>query len=226
MSLAKLPTAARAEQATAAIAAAIRSGEFARGTCLPAERELALKLGLSRPALRESIRTLAERGMVQSRHGIGTLVIGDEHRPISAAFGRALDGKRDAYLQVHEVRELIEGAIVRCAAQRATTAQRSELRKRHRAYIDAGDDPDVLAPIDSDFHRALARATGNPLFESVLAGLRQAMIDAQRTAIETLLPSEVILQHAAVLDAIDAKDPDAAARAMEQHLAEVRNALT
>ena len=226
MSLAKRPVAARAEQAAAAIEAAIRSGEFPRGTCLPAERELAIKLGLSRPALREAIRTLAERGMVQSRHGIGTIVIGDEHRPISAAFGRALDGKRDAHIQVHEVRELIEGAIVRRAAARATPSQRTELRKIHHAYIDAGNDHDALAHIDSDFHRALARATGNPLFESMLAGLRQAMINAQRTAIETLLPSEVILQHAAVLDAIDAKDPDAAVRAMERHLAVVRSALT
>ena len=120
MTLARLPVAARAQQAAAAIEAAIRSGEFPKGSCLPAERELAVKLGLSRPALREAIRTLAERGMVQPRHGVGTVVVGDEHRPIGAAFGRALGGKRDANLQVHEVRELLEGAIVRRAAIRAT----------------------------------------------------------------------------------------------------------
>jgi GntR family transcriptional repressor for pyruvate dehydrogenase complex len=225
MTLARLPVAARAQQAAAAIEAAIRSGEFPKGSCLPAERELAVKLGLSRPALREAIRTLAERGMVQPRHGVGTVVVGDEHRPIGAAFGRALGGKRDANLQVHEVRELLEGAIVRRAAIRATAAQRAELKKLHRAYVEAGDDHTALTAIDSDFHRALARATGNPLFETMLAALRHAMTDAQKAAMETLSPAEIALQHGAVIDAIEAKDPDAAVRAMEKHLATVRGAL-
>ena len=225
MTLARLPVAARAQQAAAAIEAAIRSGEFPKGSCLPAERELAVKLGLSRPALREAIRTLAERGMVQPRHGIGTVVVGEEHRPLGDAFGRALGGKRDAHVQVHEVRELLEGAIVRRAAVRATATQRAELKKLHRAYIDAGNDHDALAPIDSDFHRALARATGNPLFETMLAALRHAMTEAQRTAMETLSPDEIVIQHAAIIDAIEAKDPDAAARAMEKHLSTVRGAL-
>lgn len=225
MSLARLPVAARAQQAAAAIETAIRSGEFPKGSCLPAERELAVKLGLSRPALREAIRTLAERGMVQPRHGVGTVVVGDEHRPIGAAFGRALGGKRDANLQVHEVRELLEGAIVKRAAIRATATQRAELKKLHRAYVEAGDDHAALTAIDSDFHRALARATGNPLFETMLAALRHAMTDAQKAAMETLSPAEIALQHGAVIDAIEAKDPDAAVRAMEKHLATVRGAL-
>jgi GntR family transcriptional repressor for pyruvate dehydrogenase complex len=184
-----------------------------------------VKLGLSRPALREAIRTLAERGLVLPRHGVGTVVVGDEHRPIGAAFGRALGGKRDAHVQVHEVRELLEGAIVRRAAVRATAAQRAELKKLHRAYLDAGDDRAALALIDSDFHRALARATGNPLFETMLAALRHAMTDAQQAAMETLSPEEIAAQHAAVIDAIEAKDADAAMRAMEKHLATVRGAL-
>lgn len=225
MTLSRLPVAARAQQAAAAIEAAIRSGEFPKGSSLPAERELAVKLGLSRPALREAIRTLAERGMLQPRHGVGTIVVGDEHRPIADAFGRALGGKRDAHVQVHEVRELLEGAIVRRAAVRATAAQRAELKKLHKAYQEAGDNRDQLATIDAEFHRALARATGNPLFETMLAALRQAMTNAQKAAMETLSPKEIAQQHAAVLDAIEAKDPDAAVRAMEKHLSTVRGAL-
>jgi GntR family transcriptional repressor for pyruvate dehydrogenase complex len=225
MPLTRLPVAARAAQAATAIEAAIRAGEFPRDTCLPPERELAVKLGLSRPALREAIRTLAERGLVQPRHGVGTVVVGDEHRPIADAFGRALGGKRDAHLQVHEVRELLENAIVRRAASRATPSQRNELRKLHRAYVDAGDDHDALTAIDADFHRALARATGNPLFETMLAALRQAMTAAQRSAMEYLPPAEVARQHAAVVDAIEARDPEAAVRAMSSHLAAVRAAL-
>jgi GntR family transcriptional regulator, transcriptional repressor for pyruvate dehydrogenase complex len=223
--LARLPVAARAQQAAAAIETAIRSGRFPKGSTLPPERTLAMTLGLSRPALREAIRTLAERGMLEPRHGIGTIVLGDEHRPIADALGRALGGKRDAHLQVHEVRELLEGAIVRRAAARATNAQRAQLKKLHKSYLDAGDNRDQLAAIDADFHRSLARATGNPLFETMLAALRQAMTNAQRLAMEHCAPADIASQHAAIIAAIDAKDPDAAVRAMDHHLATVRHAL-
>lgn len=226
MVLKRLATTARATQATAAIEDAIRRGEFARGSTLPPERELALKLGIGRPALREAIRALAERGLVETRHGVGTVVVGDHHRPIADALGRALVGRRDAHAQVIEVRELLEGAIARRAAERATAAQRGELAKLQRAYAAAGDDHDQLAKLDADFHRALARAAGNPLFETMLSALRRAMTAAQRTALERMPALDVAKQHAAILAAVEAGDADGAATAMAAHLAAARAALS
>ena len=226
MVLKRLATTARATQATAAIEDAIRRGEFARGKTLPPERDLALKLGIGRPALREAIRSLAERGLVETRHGVGTVVVGDHHRPIADALGRALVGRRNAHAQVIEVRELLEGAIARRAAERATGAQRKELNKLQRAYADAGNDHDLLAKLDADFHRALARAAGNPLFETMLSALRRAMTAAQRTALERMPAADVAKQHAAILSAVEAGDADSAERAMAAHLAAARAALS
>jgi GntR family transcriptional repressor for pyruvate dehydrogenase complex len=225
MNLPRLPAAARAGQAAAAIETAIREGHYPRGSCLPPERELAAKLGLSRPALREAIRTLAERGLIQPKHGVGTIVVGEEHRPIGEAFGRALAGTIDAHSQIHEIRELLEVAIVRRAATNATPGQRAELKRLHQAYAEAGEDRDRLATIDADFHRALAQATGNPLYETMLSALRWAIKAEQRSAMERLPAAEVLRQHAAVIEAIETNNPVLAAAAMEAHLNSVRIAL-
>ncbi len=225
MNLPRLPAAARASQAAAAIETAIREGLYPRGSCLPPERELATKLGLSRPALREAIRTLAERGLIQPKHGVGTIVVGEEHRPIGEAFGRALAGTLDAHAQIHEIRELLEIAIVKRAAANATPTQRIELKRLHQAYVEAGDNPDHLSSIDADFHRAIAHASGNPLFETMLSALRWAIKAEQRSAMERLPATEVARQHAAVIAAIEANNPVAAAAAMEDHLNSVRIAL-
>jgi GntR family transcriptional regulator, transcriptional repressor for pyruvate dehydrogenase complex len=225
MPLSRLPTAARAAQAAIAIESAIREGLYPRGSCLPPERELAIKLGLSRPALREAIRTLAERGLIQPKHGVGTVVVGEEHRPIGEAFGRALAGTNDAHAQVHEIRELLEVAIAKRAAANATPAQRQELKRLQQAYSDAGENRDHLASIDADFHRALAQATGNPLYETMLSALRWAIKAEQRSAMERLPATDVLRQHAAVIAAIEVNNPVAAAAAMEEHLNSVRVAL-
>ncbi len=225
MNLPRLPAAARAAQAAIAIESAIREGHYPRGSCLPPERELAAKLGLSRPALREAIRTLTERGLIQPKHGVGTIVVGEEHRPIGEAFGRALAGTIDAHTQIHEIRELLEVAIVKKAAANATPEQRKEIKRIHQTYIDAGEDHDRCATIDADLHRALAQATGNPLYETMLSALRWAIKAEQRSAMESLPTSDIISQHAAVIDAIENNNVTAAAAAMEAHLGAVRKAL-
>ena len=221
MPLPRLPTADRAQHAVEALEAAMRSGELPVGAHLPSERDLAATLGIGRPALREAIRSLAERGLVETRHGVGTIVVGDHHRPIANALSRAAVGHHQ---QVQEVREILEIALVRLAAQRATSAHDTALTgllERYRASRRAEEQ----AHLDAELHRTLADAAGNPLFCTMIDALLQAMTAAQIAAMDTLPAERIAAQHTAIVAGVLARDPEAAATAMEAHLTDTRSAL-
>ncbi len=201
------------------IAHLIESGEFLPGTRLPAERELASSLGVSRASVREAIISLEIGGLVEVRVGTGIFVTAPVRQ--SAAAHDAGPGP----FELLQARKLIEGEIAAVAASKATPEDLATLREcvaRMEAHV---DDFAVREASDRDFHLQIARATGNGSLELVVEGLwdqRAELWGRMQSHFHTNeLAHKTIRDHAAIFGAIAARDAEGARAAMHRHLARV-----
>ena len=201
------------------IAQLIESGEFPPGTRLPAERELASSLGVSRASVREAIISLEMGGLVEVRVGTGIFVTAPA-RP-SAAGEDAGPGP----FELLQARKLIEGEIAAIAASKATADDLEALREcvaRMEAHV---DDFAVREASDREFHLQIAKASGNGSLELVVEGLWDQRAELWRRTQQHFHTNELahktIRDHAAILGAIAKHDPEGARAAMHRHLARV-----
>lgn len=201
------------------IAQLIASGEFLPGSRLPAERELATSLGVSRASVREAIISLEMGGLVQVRVGTGIFVAAPVSQP--AAAGDAGPGP----FELLQARKLIEGEIAAVAASMAAQPDLDYLRQcleRMEAHV---DDFAVREASDREFHLGIAKATGNGSLELVVEGLWDQRAELwgrlQQHFHTPELARKTIRDHAAILSAITAHDPEGAREAMHRHLTRV-----
>jgi len=206
------------------IAALIRRGEYRPGARLPPERDLAAKLGVSRPSVREALIALEVEGYVEVRIGSGVYVA--DARRVAAR--RQVLPPDSGPFELIDARRLIESECAALAARHATTAQ---LRQMKAALASMSRDRRKnVVPLDGDhrFHLLIAEASGNSALALVVRTLW-----AQRTGPLFLrlehhfdtpaLWSAAIDEHEAVLAGIEAHDPAAARAAMRRHLAQAAN---
>jgi GntR family uxuAB operon transcriptional repressor len=202
------------------IAGLIAAGEFTPGSRLPAERELAAKLGVSRASVREAIISLEIGGLVEVRIGTGIFVT------TSAAGAGARD--RDVGpgpFELLSARKLIEGEIAALAATHATDPDIDGLKhnvKRMEANV---NDFRIREDSDRDFHLRLAKAAGNGSLELVVEGLwaqRAELWGRMQEHFHTPdLAQQTIRDHAAIVKAVAAHDATGARAAMRRHIARV-----
>lgn len=191
------------------------------GDRLLSEREMAERLGVSRTSVRQALTALEVMGLVEIRHGDGVFLT---HPPeaVLPPLATALADEHEQLPAVMEVRQAIEAQTARLAAQRRTeddVATLAEALDRMQDAIDAGEDP---ADADSAFHDGIVAAARNPL----LAGLWEQMggpVDKTRRAslARPGRPRASLAAHRRIFAAIAEGDPDAAAKAMLDHLAVV-----
>ena len=203
----------------------IRSGALPPGARLPTEHALAQHFGVSRTVIREAIAGLKAEGMVETRQGSGAYV----RRPVphgQASF-RIDPLTREAVqnlLSVIEVRQAIEAEIAALAAARRTPGQLDEIRHAlaaiEAAVAQGGDGVDE----DVAFHRAIARATGNPYWAGMIdmfTGQLRAAVAVTRAneARRTDFAEAVRIEHQRIVAALAAGDPAAAREAAGTHMA-------
>jgi len=209
------------------IGQAIISGEFPPGKPLPSEADLCDGLGVSRTALREALRVLAAKGLLESKPKVGTLV-----RPLQSwnfldadiLSWRLKTGDAELAIgELYELRHLLEPLAASLAAQRATEADVEILQSAYTEMKDAGDDGEKFAAPDLRFHQTIIGATGNRLFSSLAHIIGAALAvnfdfitDAPRGHVQSM-PA-----HKKVLDAIAARDASAARTAMQKLIEESR----
>jgi GntR family transcriptional repressor for pyruvate dehydrogenase complex len=196
---------------------AIAEGRYPVGALLPGERPLCVELGVGRPLLREAIRLLAARGLVESRHGQGTRVIADRPRPVHGALANAVAGHGNGEAHLLELRLAIECALAEAAARRRNEADLADLEDIFRT-AEHTTDPDQLAELDVRFHARLAQAARNPLFDLVLAPLADLLRQDRPLGLAIMGADTAHADHRALLKAVRGADPAAAARAMRRHL--------
>jgi DNA-binding FadR family transcriptional regulator len=201
----------------------IQHGRFAAGADLPSERELAELLDVGRPAVREALHSLQERGVVAIRHGRRAQVLepssalvaprlADAATHLLAAFG----GSRDDVL---EARVLFETGMARLAARRASEAELRHLQELLLRNRDAVDDETGYLESDLALHRAIAAASGNALFVAISDGMLEWLRRYHEEMVRVPGASRVShREHARIVQRIVARDGEGAARAMEKHL--------
>jgi len=198
----------------------IERGELRPGDRLPAERELAVRIGVSRPTVRVGLRALAAMGVVRTRHGAGTFVTEFpvlDSEPLS--FLAALHGfTRD---EMYEARRILEVGAAALAAERATPDQMTTISEEIANLFASMEDPQAFLVHDIRFHRAVAAASGNPIVASLVEMVAALYYDQRRKTAERATGRnlrDAAEMHRRVYQAIRSRNPEEARGAMNEHL--------
>lgn len=208
-------------------------GSLKPGDRLPAERELAAELGVSRPSLREAIQKLVSRDLLVSRQGGGTYVTDRLDARLIDPWQQLIDQHPSVQDDVLEFRHLLEAAAAEMAAQRATEGDLQRLEVAYLALDAAYASTDRSAQVSADvaFHLVIAEAAHNALFAHLTSSLLNLLHGHVRRAIGDMSVSPdtgkcLMEQHKAIRDAIAARLPDAARAAAQGHIDYVRQRLS
>jgi GntR family transcriptional regulator, transcriptional repressor for pyruvate dehydrogenase complex len=212
------------EQIVQQIQDSIEQGALKPGEQLPAERALALQFGVSRTAVREAVKALHEKGLVEAYPGRGTFITSGSSNAIRLTLDRMIKtGSADGTVHLTEVREMLEPEIAALAATRAREENLEELKEAVGIMDDAKQDPAAYIEADLDFHLALAEAAANPLILSLIDSI-VGVLREQRMRIFKVDggPERGQYHHKRILEAVENRDPAGARAAMRAHLRQVR----
>ena len=188
------------------------------GDRLPSERELGEQFGVSRTVVREAVRALVAKGVIEVRSGSGLRVAAVDSAAVRESMSLFLRGGELDFENVHEVRVLLEVHLAGLAAERATTEDVERLRAAHEQMRRDAADVESASRDDLEFHRVIARATHNDLYLLLMDSIGSALIDIRRANLASGSTPVTLDQHEAILEAIAAHDPAAAREAMRAHL--------
>ena len=196
----------------------IASGQVPVGTRLPSEAQLATTFKVSRPIVREALRSLQTLGLTQTRTGSGTFVLRSDPdvELVNGGFSA-----RDLI----EARPHIEIPAAAWAAVRRTDAQAEQLLALCHA-MDEEEDPYKWVQLDSEFHSRIAASSGNALFAKIVDDARGAM--TQQSALVNMMAQRRLasnIEHRQIAVAIHDREQDHARLAMDVHLSKVRSVL-
>ena len=203
----------------------ILNGDLRSGDRLPTERELGEQFGASRTAVREAMKILAQKGLVDMRPGRGTIVINATSQAMQHSLGLMMRvGQEHNLEQLNEVRLMLEPEIAALAAERAIDSERAAMQHAIDIMDANMKNADAYIVADNDFHRALAQATQNVLILALVDSIVNVLSE-QRKLIFSVDggPERGQLHHKQILDAIIDRDAKAARAAMLAHLQQVRN---
>ncbi len=213
----KTPSAA--EQVVERVRAMLEQGELRAGDRLPAERDLARHIGVSRSSVRVGLRALSTMGIIHARHGSGTFVADGpptlESEPLH--FLAALHGfTRD---EMFEARRLLEVGVAGLSAGRATGEQIAAIAEEVTSMFASLDAPRDFLVHDIRFHRAVAAASGNPILASLVEMLSNVFYERRRQTVDRARDlRESADMHRRIYMAIRQRDVGAAREAMNRHL--------
>jgi DNA-binding FadR family transcriptional regulator len=198
------------------------------GESLPAERELAVMFGVGRPTIQNALRMLEAAGLVEARRGRsgGTFVTQLDNDSLAAdeLILRVMRHRKELE-DLLQYRSLIEPAVARVAATARRNPDVTAMRKAIQGMVAATTEPEYMRH-DTDFHIAVARATGNAMLVHAIEEIRMKLNDAM-----TLLPESdtwhrrISREHEELFAAIESGNADRAERLMEQHVANSEQSL-
>jgi GntR family transcriptional repressor for pyruvate dehydrogenase complex len=213
-----------AEELAAQLRWRIQGGELAAGDRLPAQRDLARELGVARPTLQHALRTLEDQGYVETRRGA-----------TGGTFVRPLEGPAEAWFETvrHDLSELedilafrtaVEVEAAALAALRRTAQHLETLRESQDLLAASGSSADFRRA-DSSFHNALGAASGSARLESAARRARGELFSPIDRALRPRLVQVTLRDHAAILRAVERRDPLGASTAVRAHIETTRTEL-
>lgn len=188
------------------------------GDRLPTERELSTRLEVSRSVVREAIKRLQSLGRVTSLQGSGTRVASPSGEQVAAGY-RWLFQHTDLKLEhLAAVRIPLETTIAALAAENRTEEQLARLEAAQTRLADESRSLKGQVEADVDFHAILAEATRNPIFQMILGPIQELLVESRRRTISRFGAKLAYEHHEKILAAIREQLPEAAFRAMTDHL--------
>ncbi len=197
----------------------IETGKLRSGDKIPAEREFAKSLGISRASLRAGIGFLAAMGVLKVQHGVGTFVAAGPPAlgASSLSLLSALHGLRP--WQMFEARRVLESSLAALAAERCGRQHVASLAEEVADMYATLDDPREYLIHDIRFHRIIAEAAGNPILGAFMESITASLYDERYEAVQKSLDlKEAAEMHGEIFRAIRAKDSTQARIAMARHL--------
>ncbi len=211
------------EQIVQQVEESIHKGALKAGDQLPPERELAEQFGVSRTAVREAVKALREKGLVEAYPGRGTFITDGSSYTIRQSLDRMMRSGHEGFTSLAEVREILEPEIAALATTRAGEEDIAAMREQVAAMDAAKGDPEAYIEADLDFHLALAEAADNAIILSLIDSI-VGLLREQRMGIFQVDggPERGQYHHKRILEAIEHRDPVGAREAMKAHLKQVR----
>lgn len=224
----KRPEPSMADTVYDRLLADIVSGRYELQSRLPPEEELAKECGVSRPVLRTALARLREDGMVASRRGSGNFIV---RRPDDSVMDFVPLGSIADIQRCYEFRSDVESSAAALAAKRRDQEDLDALERAHDQFDRAYSRSSLGVEADQAFHAAIARATKNPFYVSVLDSLSRQItfgMELSRSLTLQSVPERQALvqdEHQRIIDAIRSRNPEASAAAMRDHLAGARDRM-
>jgi GntR family transcriptional repressor for pyruvate dehydrogenase complex len=222
--LTKLSHETLAEQAARNLMAFIEAQDLKPGKLLPPEAQLAADFGVSRPIIREALKSLEGKGIIEVVSGKGAFVKLPDSQPLQLFFQRAVQIEREAIIDLMELRKGIEVQSAALAAVRRTpdnVAQLANIVAEMRRNLRV---PDAYVELDVAFHQLIASMTRNTMIYHLVSAIREAIKD---TLHESMLRQQtdeqlerVQIGHEAILTGLERGDAEEAKRAMAAHFDE------
>ncbi len=207
----------------------IVAGELKEGDKLPSENEISRAFNVSRPVIREALLRLQADGLVYSKQGVGSFV---KARPPEGLIQFAEPSDVSGLLRCFEARLPFEGTAAGLAAVRATPEDIENIERTLIALEEAIEGEGLADKADFDFHMAVAKATGNDFYVSILGALNSAIKSGMQVALKITKGGtadrirRVREEHRAIYDAIATGDAAAADLAMLYHIHRARTRVT
>lgn len=224
-----------ADQVSERIERLIVDGVIKVGQALPSERRLMEKMGCSRSALREGLKILRGRGIIETEHGRGSFVANLSKTEAVQPLMHLFSSQRRTLYDLLEVRALLEGESARLAALRATDVDRLLIRRRYEEMLSAHSDsehhdPKELARLDHAFHHAISEASHNPVLVHTLQGLSELTLSTVFASVNNLYrrpaqKRQIDRQHRRLYQAVIEQLPEQAQRAAREHIHSIRDNL-
>lgn len=203
----------------------IEREELQPGDRLAPERELAKKLGISRPSLREAIQVLQTQGRLIVKHGIGVFLLEDQE---AQQMRESLRVGNHTIEELFQMREILEAPAVEWAAERRTNEQLVAIRTAAQSLNEAiSDDPidfDKVRVLDMNFHLTIVKSAQNQFLNQTLGTLQEIMYRSMDNTLK--LPGRIDAsgyEHGVILKAIENRDPITARLTIIQHIHNARD---
>lgn len=216
--LSRVQTIDKVELAVEALHKFIVEGNMEPGTELPPENEMAKQIGVSKFSMREALRVAQSQGLIEISQGRRTKVADISIKPATGIMNLIMRRSKHMLLELTEARQSLESEIVRFAAIRATDkqikamAQTIEDLKNHRHDIEYCVNKDI------EFHDIMVQASNNRVFGIMLESLAELSRESRLKTMRISGIDKPIAEHSAILEAIKARDPKQAVKAMGAHL--------
>ncbi len=214
---------ALSEKIISQITDAVARGDLKPGDRLPTERDLASQFHVSRTVIRDAVKTLSGRGILNVRHGVGIFVAQPSESELDVT-SRIL--QQAALQDLFDIRKLLEAEGAAWAAQRRQPHHLERLRSIVADARQHTDQPEALSQRDAQFHMAIAEASRNLVMVKVMMALLDLLEKSRQDSLR--IPGRAVAsldQHEEIADAIEKRDPERAKQAMLEHLDAVEQSI-